>query len=55
MYQFKPEFSHVQIVLRQQGVVVTSKNLTDSIARLIIEQYPQYAHNIQQVDRRELT
>lgn len=50
MYRFKSEKQNVEIILRQHGVKVTKKNINDSLARLIIEHYPQYAHNIEQVD-----
>jgi hypothetical protein len=49
MWRFKNEFKDAQIVIAAHGIVITSKNLTDERAEMIVKKFPQYAHNLEQV------
>lgn len=50
MFTFKPEHRDTQIVLRKHGIVVEANTLTNAIGQLIVDEYPQYAHLIMEVD-----
>jgi hypothetical protein len=50
MWRFKKDFEDAEIVISGMNLVITSKNLTDARAEMIVKKFPQFAHNLENVN-----
>ena len=50
MYRFKKEYEDAQIVISGMNLVITKTNLTQERAEMIVKKFPQFAHNLENVN-----
>lgn len=50
MYRFKKQYADAFIIIPGTRQEINAKNLDDAGAKLILEKYPQFAHNIEFVE-----